>query len=123
MKGKEEKVIISLASNYDQTRQMETARAHLVNLLQDVKFTSEHWTTPIGTTRKEPYINQLCTATTQEEPLQLIETLKALECTMGRTHNADGIVAIDLDLLQYGEVRYHLKDWDREYIKDLIKEL
>jgi 2-amino-4-hydroxy-6-hydroxymethyldihydropteridine diphosphokinase len=42
---------------------------------------------------------------------------------MGRTHNADGIVAIDLDLLQYSEVRYHLKDWDREYIKDLIKEL
>ena len=32
-----------------------------------------------------------------------------------------GIVPIDLDLLLYDDERFHLQDWERSYIKDLLK--
>ena len=53
----------------------------------------------------------------------LCEVLKETEKRLGRTHNEDGIVAIDLDLLQYDEEQHHLRDWSRNYVKDLMKEL
>ena len=53
----------------------------------------------------------------------LNEVLKETEKRLGRTHNEDGIVTIDLDLLQYDNEQFHLKDWSRNYVKDLIKEL
>ena len=40
-----------------------------------------------------------------------------------KDHNEDGIVAIDLDLLQYDEEQHHLRDWSRSYVKDLMNEL
>jgi 2-amino-4-hydroxy-6-hydroxymethyldihydropteridine diphosphokinase len=30
---------------------------------------------------------------------------------------------IDLDLLEYDGMRHHLRDWNRNYVKDLIKEI
>lgn len=41
---------------------------------------------------------------------------------MGRTQEdrTAGIVRIDLDLLQYDNDRYHLRDWERDYIKKLL---
>ena len=53
----------------------------------------------------------------------LNEVLKETEKRLGRTHNEDGIVTIDLDLLQYDETQYHLRDWSRSYVKNLINEL
>ena len=51
------------------------------------------------------------------------EVLKETERRLGRTHNEDGIVAIDLDLLQYDDQKYHLRDWNRDYVKNLLNEL
>ena len=39
------------------------------------------------------------------------------------TDPINGIVKIDLDLLQYDETQYHLRDWSRNYVKNLINEL
>ena len=38
---------------------------------------------------------------------------------MGRTAEDRrlGIVRIDLDLLQYDDTRFHLRDWERPYVK------
>jgi 2-amino-4-hydroxy-6-hydroxymethyldihydropteridine diphosphokinase len=69
------------------------------------------------------YLNQLCQGTTAFGPNLLSEVLKETEKRQGRTHNEDGIVTLDLDLLQYDDERFHLKDWDRPYIKNLINEL
>ena len=123
MNQKEHEVIISLASNEQQEQHMQAARTQLGMLLKDLQFTTAHWTEPINTHRKEPYLNQLCRGTTTFSANLLEEVLKETEKRLGRTHNEDGIVAIDLDLLQYDEDRYHLRDWERNYVKDLIKEL
>ena len=124
MKQKEHTIIISLASNENQEANMEKAREQLEQLLTEVHFTSAIWTEPIGAIdHSRMYLNQLCKGTTALGDGLLGEVLKHLERRLGRTHNEDGIVAIDLDLLEYDGIRHHLRDWGRSYIKDLINEL
>ena len=120
---REHQVIISLASNENQQANLAAARLQLEQLLSTVSFTSEHWTQPVGILRKEPYLNQLCKGTTDFGQNLLNEVLKETEKRLGRTHNEEGIVAIDLDLLAYDGQRHHLRDWDRDYVKNLIDEL
>ena len=123
MTQRQHQIIISLASNSDHKRHLQAAREQLALLLSDLSYTSELWTEPINSIRKEPYLNQLCKGTTTFGANLLSEVLKELEKRLGRTHNEEGIVAIDLDLLEYDGEKHHLRDWDRNYIKDLINEL
>ena len=121
---KEHHIIISLASNINHEANLVAARTQLTQLLSEVHFTSAIYTEPVGTVlRKEPYLNQLCKGTTALGMNLLNEVLKEIEKRLGRTHNEDGIVTIDLDLLEYDGERYHLRDWGRNYVKDLINEL
>ena len=123
MTQKQHQIIISIASNENQEANVQAARVQLTQLLSEVHFTSAIWTEPINSIRQEPYLNQLCKATTAFGMNLLNEVLKETEKRLGRTHNEDGIVTIDLDLLQYDNEQFHLKDWSRNYVKDLIKEL
>ena len=123
MTQKQHQIIISLASNSNQEANLQAARSQLTQLLTEVHFTSAIWTEPVNCIRKEPYLNQLCRATTAFSMNLLSEVLKETEKRLGRTHNEDGIVAIDLDLLQYDEEQHHLRDWSRNYVKDLMNEL
>jgi 2-amino-4-hydroxy-6-hydroxymethyldihydropteridine diphosphokinase len=123
MVQKEHHIIISLASNFNQEANLEAARAQLTQLLTEAHFTSAIWTEPINSLRSEPYLNQLCKGTTAFGFNLLNEVLKETEKRQGRTHNEDGIVTLDLDLLQYDDEKFHLRDWTRNYVKDLINEL
>ena len=116
-------VIISLASNEGQRQNMQAARELLGALLSDVRYTKEIWTEPVGTHRKAPYLNQLCQGTTHAGADLLGSQLNAMERRLGRTRNEEGIVTIDLDLLQYDDRRMHLRDWGRNYVRQLIDEL
>lgn len=116
-------VIISLASNENQEKNLVKAREQLTQLMTEVHFTSAIWTEPIATSRKEPYLNQLCKGTTAFGEGLLCEVLKETEKRIGRIKNEDGIVVIDLDLLQFDGQKHHLRDWSRSYVKDLISEL
>ena len=120
---KEHHIIISLASNINHEANLEAARTQLTQLLSEVHFTSAIYTEPVGTLRKEPYLNQLCKGTTALGMNLLNEVLKEIEKRLGRTHNEDGIVTVDLDLLEYDGERFHHRDWERNYVKDLINEL
>ena len=120
---KEHHIIISLASNINHEANMQAARTQLTQLLTEAHFTRAIYTEPLHSLRQEPYLNQLCEGTTALGFNLLNEVLKETEKRLGRTHNEDGIVTIDLDLLEYDGERYHLRDWDRNYVKDLINEL
>ncbi len=129
MTHKEHHVIISLASNHDQEAALAAAKEQLTQLLTEVHFTSAIWTEPISnnpspfTINHKPtlYLNQLCYGTTALGCGLLGEVLKETERRLGRTHNEDGIVVLDLDLLEYDGERYHLRDWDRSYVKELYE--
>ena len=68
------------------------------------------------------YLNQLVYGTTMLELDSLQLWLKQTELDMGRTREAklSGEVCIDIDLLEYDGVRYHLKDWERDYVMNLF---
>ena len=116
-------VMLCLASNSQQERNMEVARGLLSELLADLRYTSEHWTEPVNSARTDMYLNQLATGRTELSVEALNLRLKKIEQLLGRKHDKSGIVTIDIDLLLYDEARYHLRDWERDYVKNLLVEL
>ncbi len=115
-------IIISLASNVQQEENLWEARKRLQQILSDITFSQELWTDPIGRHQERKYLNQLAFAKSNWEADVLVEKLKEMELSMGRTAvcRAQGIVPIDLDLLLHGEQQFHLSDWERPYVKNLL---
>ena len=81
MTQKQHQIIISLASNSNQEANLQAARSQLTQLLTEVHFTSAIWTEPVNCIRKEPYLNQLCRATTAFSMNLLNEVLKEAPIT------------------------------------------
>ena len=135
------KVILCLASNSNQQQNMEAARKLLSDVLTDLRFTTEHWTEPVTSQGDRHvvrssqqatsqsacphvrYLNQLAKGLTTLEPDELNRQLKDIEQQLGRKHDKSGIVTIDIDLLEYDSERYHLRDWERDYVKNRLPEL
>ena len=119
------RVILSLAANRFQKSNLAKARVCLGKLLTDINYTSELWTEPLSSSRQELYLNQLAEGSTELTLDDLNQQLKAIESSFGRTIRKRllGIVPIDLDILQYDELRLHERDWQRPYVTQLIGEL
>ena len=120
------KVILSLASNRFQAKNLSRARQCLEEFFSDLRYSREHWTEPVGNAkRRDAYLNQLATGTTTLDEETLNQRLKLMELSFGRTQAKRllGIVPIDLDILQYDDERRHLLDWRRPYVTELIGDL
>ena len=120
-------VLISLASNHDQEKHLHQARLCLAQILSSCQYTDAIWTKPFSSdkgkvTSEKLYLNQLVSATTLLPSNQLESALKDIERQMGRTteDRLQGIVRIDLDLLKFDDQCFHLRDWKRPYVKDLL---
>ena len=115
-----------MASNRFQKANLSKARSCLEEILSDLRFSREHWTEPVGNAkRRDAYLNQLATGTTTLDEDTLNKRLKQMELNFGRTQAKRllGIVPLDLDLLEYDGEKRHLLDWQRPYVKELIKEI
>ncbi len=112
-------VVISLASNRFQKQNLLKARECLGQVLFSLIFSDELWTKPIGSKRTDMYLNQLAIGTTTLPLDQLNSKLKAIETDFGRNESKRvlNIVPIDLDVMSFDGVRYHLRDWDRPYMQ------
>jgi 2-amino-4-hydroxy-6-hydroxymethyldihydropteridine diphosphokinase len=119
------KVILSLAANRFQKSNLAKARECLSKVISNVSYTSEQWTEPMSSSRRELYLNQLAEGDTELTLDELNQRLKAIEISFGRTAQKRqlGIVPIDIDILQYGDLRLHERDWQRPYVTSLISEL
>ena len=115
-------VLISLASNFDQDQNLQEAQRRLMQAFKVCRFTESIWTEPVNAKRPDLYRNQLLRCATSMTVRQLEAWLKQQETEMGRTQEdrSQGIVRIDLDLLQYDQQRFHLRDWERDYVKKLL---
>ncbi len=110
------KVLISLGSNSRQSAHIQWASQRLSIILFNPSFSRVMWTSDSkGTGRM--YMNRLVSGSTEMTLEKIEEKLKAIEHETGRTSD---MVTIDLDLMSYDERRYHLKDWSRPYIQQLI---
>ena len=117
-------VLISLAANCDHKKNLCEARRRLAQVLCSSCYTPEIWTDPVGGATGK-YLNQLVKGNTDLDSDTLQVTLKQMEHDMGRTpaDRRQGIVRIDLDLLEYNGCRYHQRDWDRPYVSNLLQYL
>lgn len=139
-------VLVLLASNYRQEQHLSQARKALAQVLSSCCYTEAIWTEPEGSTthngqpegsvtpndhsegsvtrisERPLYLNQLLSARTDLDADSLVQRLKQIECELGRNDDMrrQGLVPIDLDLLQHDDQRYHQRDWQRSYVQRLL---
>lgn len=105
---------------------MTRVRERLTKAFPDIVFTEDLTTPAYGKPADAlPYANCLAKATTTLNEEELRKQLKAIEKELGDTHllRSDDIVMMDIDLLEYNGTRHHHDDWQRPYVKTLIKRL
>ncbi len=115
-------VIIALGSAHQQPVHIQWASEQLALFLgagAALRFSRKLWTEDIHATGRF-YMNRLVAGTTTLTAEALQQRLKALETATGRTHDC---ITLDLDLMQYGEQRYHERDWPRPYIQLLLPDI
>ena len=131
-------VIIALGSNHLQAAHIEWASQRLAAVVQSLRFSRRLWTEDIHG-RGIFYMNRLAFGTTTLSATDLQRALKAIEAESGRVLSpkagslSQGMlpavlpqtphVTIDLDLMLYGDDRFHLSDWPRPYIQQLINDV
>ena len=116
---------MSVAANCDHEKNLSEARHRLEQVLFSLSFSRELWTEPIGSHKSGLYLNQLAAGLTNMSVDELCLWIKETEIQMGRSQEdrEQGIVRIDLDLLQYDKQQYHLRDWERDYVCRLLPDI
>ena len=109
-------VIIAIGSNV--SRDNLAKCAPLLSEYMEVDSKSDIITTDAIGMKSPQFANQLLSGTTAETLDSLTRLTKDTESALGRKRGT-GIVSIDIDILQYDDVRLHLHDWEREYVKQL----
>ncbi len=118
-------VIIALGSNSDAERRIDRARISLEQLFRNrISFTRVLWTDPIDFGKKK-FLNVLSLAFTSLSFIELQTALKDIEIRCGRTAGGEKRyeIGMDIDILKYGIQKFHLSDWNRTYVKELMVEL
>ena len=122
---KENYIIISIGSNYNQKENISFAKKKLAGMLgEQTSFTRDMWTEPVGI-QSEKFINCICISTTRHTLLQLTKAFKQLEkkCERSKKNDLISKIPLDIDILLYGNQRYHEKDWERQYIQEQLNDL
>ena len=113
------KVLIAIGSNHRQSVHVQWASQWLSKLLDNCLLSRCLWTPDIKGTGRW-YMNRLAVGNTSLSPAELEQRLKEAEVMLGRTKQQ---VTIDLDLMLYDGVQYHLSDWPRPYIQQLLQDI
>ncbi len=109
-------VLIALGSNYHQAAHIHWASQRIATVIGNIRLSPVMWTADNHDDSRF-YMNRLVSGTTALSPEQLVESLKEIEKESRRSSHH---VTIDLDLMSYDGQRYHLRDWPRPYIQQLI---
>jgi len=121
------KVLLCVGTNTDHDHHIKQAREVLSLLLSDVRFTKVQRSAPYGVKPDEAdpdmyYYNILCEGYTPLTLNAFQTAIKVSEEAFGRVRPSS-LVPIDIDLMRYDDQRFHLKDWERPYFKQLLQEL
>lgn len=125
MEKNKTKIIIAMGSNVDQKANFDHAREWLEKTFGEMSFSRSVWTEPIGMHHSDKFLNAIAVGYTRVGKEKVNLALKNIERKCGRTAAAShmGSIAMDLDLLLFGEERCHEQDWERDYILELMGEL
>lgn len=125
MKNKQKKIMIALGSNVHQKENISIAKTILENTFDGMTFGTEMWTEPIGLPGSDKFLNVIGMGYTSVGRERVEKALKNIEYKCGRRKSlsSNGIVPIDLDLLLFDSERFHADDWNRPYMKLLLRQL
>ncbi len=117
-------VIIALGTNTDHKPNMDKAVCMLGDIITGMRQSRRLWTTPIDMAC-DMFMNMIVSGSCALELEDLYSAIKNIEKKCGRNHDdkKKHIVKIDIDILKYDKRKEHPADWEREYIKTLIKEI
>ena len=118
------KLILCLGSNMNAEENMANARRLLKASFEDIIFTANMTTTPVGI-EAAMFTNCMAQATTQLSYSEIHNMLKKMEqqCGDSQELREQNQVCMDIDLLQLGRKRYKHDDWERSYVKLLKKQI
>lgn len=104
---------------------MSRAREYLTEVFSGITFTDAIVSPAYGARKGSvaDYSNMLAQCDTPLSEEELDSLFKDIETKLGDTAalRAVGIVKMDIDLLQYDSKKHHRPDWQRQYIKRLLK--
>jgi len=109
-------VLIAIGSNHQQAAHIQWACQRLSRLLTELQLSPRLWTADIHGSGSY-YMNQLAYGHTTMTADRLTAVMKDIEAATGRSRQH---VTLDLDLMLYDTQHYHLNDWDRPYIQQLL---
>ena len=118
------KLVLCLGSNVNATKNMDEARRRLKEHFEDMVFTHDIVSTPVGI-EAAVFTNCMAQTNTTLSYDEIHDMLKQMERQCGDTpeQRERNQVCMDIDLLQLGRTRYKKADWKRPYIRELKRQL
>ncbi len=119
------KVLLSIGTNTDTCFNMKRAIDNLHSCFPNIQFTSIIESAPCGAIFKGPFLNILAYFETNMVKEEIQGRFKSIEKIMGRqsSHKAQGIVLIDIDLIQWDNEVLKPDDFKRDYMNELIVQM
>ncbi len=120
------KAIVSIGSNSDRTKNVRQTIEVLKKTYPDAEFSSPEITEPIALPEgTKPFMNLVGLIHTELSKDQFVEKLKEIEAFIGRNKEdeEEGIIAIDIDLLEWNDEILKPKDLIRPFIVNGLEEL
>lgn len=119
------KTVLGIGSNTDARFNIKQATDYLRFYFPNIKFTSTIETMPYGDMFTTPFVNALAYFKTDLSKDEILLQLKLIEKTMGRlpSHKEEGIIIIDIDLMQWNNETLKPEDFERHYIQPLLREM
>ncbi|MBQ4161888.1 MAG: 2-amino-4-hydroxy-6-hydroxymethyldihydropteridine diphosphokinase [Parabacteroides sp.] len=117
------KVIIGLGSNWECEEHIEAAVRLLKVYFNKIVFSDAVYTEPIGMSQPNLFLNQVAIAYTSRPMEEVRTALKSMEQQLGRTpqFKQQGIIPIDIDLLQWNDHIFKPQDLEIAYIRQGIE--
>ncbi len=115
-------VIVGLGSNLDKEKNIEMAGRLLSGYFISIRFSETVYTEPVEIDSPSLFLNQVVIALTPDSPDKIIAVFKQMEILMGRKQGdkAKGNIPIDIDLLQWNDQIFKLKDLQRPYVQSAL---
>ncbi|EKU92694.1 2-amino-4-hydroxy-6-hydroxymethyldihydropteridine diphosphokinase [Bacteroides oleiciplenus] len=116
---------ISIGSNERRKENLSLARERLKELFPSICFSTEEETKPLYFRRTSLFSNQVARFVSDNNAMEVISHLKAIEKEAGRMpeEKKQEIVRLDIDLLSCDDTVYKPEDLKRDYICRGLKEL
>ncbi|SEF46213.1 2-amino-4-hydroxy-6-hydroxymethyldihydropteridinediphosphokinase [Parabacteroides chinchillae] len=116
------RAIISLGSNKDREMNIRRATELLLQYFPSICFSEAVYTEPVACPLSSSFLNRMALVDTPLSADDLKLVFKQIEVTIGRKPDdkKQGIVPIDIDLLQWNDRVLKPEDMQREYVISLL---